>query len=79
MNCGNCGQEFVGERWQKVCKPCFIKSKNSLQGEQGKPADKDKIIVRQVLYKCASELLDKGTPADKVNGFVKELERGFYE
>ena len=35
-------------------------------------------IVRQVLYKCASELLFKGSPAKEVNEFVKELEKGFY-
>ena len=41
-------------------------------------------IVRQVLYKCASELLKmgfKGTPclAKEVNEYVKDLEKGFYE
>ncbi len=36
-------------------------------------------IVRQVLYKCAAELLVKATPAKEVNEYVKELEEGFYK
>ena len=81
MKCENCNSEFVGESWKKLCKKCFAQSKtaeNPKRQETSNIATTNKLIIRQVLYKCASELLEKGTPAAKVNQFVRELEQGFY-
>ena len=49
-------------------------------GGRGEPSSlsTNQSIVRQVLYKVASELLVKATPAKEVNEYVKELEQGFY-
>lgn len=86
MICERCNQEFNGQAWQKLCKRCFAQSKKSIaDGDGGKVAitkvagfDTKKSIVRQVLYKVAGELLEKGIAAQKVNEYVEILERGFY-
>lgn len=81
MQCERCKKEFQGENWQKVCKQCYVITKNGTQPRQAfqRGIETEKSIVKQVLYKVAAELLDKGTPATKVNEFVKELELGFYQ
>ena len=82
MKCENCNSEFVGESWKKLCKKCFAQSKtaeNPKRKETSNIPTTDKLIVRQVLYKVASELLEKNTPATRVNEFVKQLEVGFYQ
>lgn len=81
MQCQNCGIEFQGESWKKICRKCFAQSKN--QNQTPKPIangieSREKIIIRQTLFKCASEVLERGTPAKQVVQFVKELEEGFY-
>ena len=48
------------------------------RGGVGETLTTNQSIVRQVLYKVASELLVKGTPAKEINDYVKELEKGFY-
>ncbi|MBI2580716.1 hypothetical protein HYV85_02810 [Candidatus Woesearchaeota archaeon] len=82
MKCERCKKEFQGEPWQKVCKPCYASSKGSYNrcstcGQRSITTETS--IIRQVLYKVAAELLEKGAPAAKVNDFVKELEAGFYQ
>lgn len=82
MKCETCGEEFQGQSWQKICRKCYAKSKAKAETKtsaEEKLQNTDKLIVRQVLYKCASELLEKNTPASKVNQYVKELEAGFYQ
>ena len=82
MKCENCKSEFVGESWKKLCAKCYAKGKtteNSKRQETSNIPTTDKLIVRQVLYKVAAELLEKGTPAAKVNEYVKQLEVGFYQ
>ena len=81
MKCEKCKREFEGASWQRLCKRCYMVEKNSTNTKEAETLniqDTNKIIVRQVLYKVAAELLEKGTPATKVNQFVRELEQGFY-
>ena len=80
MQCEKCKKEFQGENWQKVCKACYAASKSAEQPKANyRSVDTERSIVRQVLYKVAAELLEKGASASKVNEFVKELEVGFYQ
>ena len=79
MQCQNCKRDFEGQAWQKVCKTCYAASKSAEQPKANyRSVDTERSIVRQVLYKVAAELLEKGATASKVNGYVQELEQGFY-
>jgi hypothetical protein len=54
-------------------------SKVESKGGGSPQFNRDKSIVRQVMFKCAVDILEIGTPAQEVIKYAKELEEGFYE
>ena len=82
MQCQKCGIEFDGESWKKICRKCFAESKNKNQPTKPNTngiESRDKLIIRQTLFKCASEVMERGAPAKQVVKFVRDLEEGFYQ
>ena len=81
QNCQKCGVEFSGESWAVVCRKCWAENKKNQTTKPNSNGieSRDKLIIRQTLFKCASEVMERGSNAKQVIIFVKELEEGFYQ
>jgi len=75
--CTKCGSTFQGESWQKICKPCFAKSKQP-QKTVNNPSTRDDLIVRQTSAKIAGEIVSvivaKEPQADTKKAFTEWAE-----
>lgn len=73
--CENCNETFEAQgEWQKLCLNCYKASKSGIPPvvQQTTGNNKDRLILRQVFMKIASEQV-KG-PANLLLDYAKQLE-----
>ena len=78
--CENCGRDCLD--WQKICRACYAKSKSGAEqtnANSQKPLDREHLIIKQTLFKCAAQVMPQGTTPEALVTFAKKLETGFYQ